>query len=202
MRSLLQCFFVQHNHAISVAILFPPTLSTLTTVCCTFYPTAPHAATIIETFCAGPILATPVCAFVLDALLGLANPATPWLRRLTASTSASTLPFVPCLPRLRRRLSSMSTMALTVSTSASPLSMTTALMRLRHLPGAPYVPAAPSTRQPDHNHVSFFDYGYCTLMLGYLDIGIKGHHLHESSQIFSLVAASAPRQVVTEGDVS
>jgi hypothetical protein len=52
-----------------------------------------------------PVLATPVRAFVPDALLGLANPATPWLRRLdcidfgidppvpTPSASLVSLPF-------------------------------------------------------------------------------------------------------------
>ena len=73
MRLLPHCFlFVQHNH----------TVEALSLVC--------------------PILATPTHAFVPDTLLDLANLAAP--RRsggLTALTSASTLPFPPCLPRLR-----------------------------------------------------------------------------------------------------
>jgi hypothetical protein len=40
------------------------------------------------------------------------------------------------------------------------------------------------TRQPDHNYVDLghpqhdiFNHGYCTLTLGYLDIGTKGYRL-------------------------
>ena len=57
-------------------------------------------------------------------------------------------------------------------------------MRLHHHLGAPCVPAALSTWQPDHNYTDldhlqydFFDHGYCPLTLGYLDIGTKGYCL-------------------------
>jgi hypothetical protein len=161
----------KHNHIISVAIS-SPTSSTPTTACCTFYPTAPRTATVVEIFSASPSDA--------DAWLG---PSTLyvqyWQHRcvrssstrcwvwqtqphlgsggLTALTSASTLPFPPRLPQLRCCLSSMSTTALTASTSALPPPMTTASTRLRHHPGASCAPAAPSTRQPNHNYV---DLGY------------------------------------------
>ena len=92
MRPLPHCFFfVQHNHALSVAISSPPTSSTLTTACYAFYPTTPHAATVVETFSTspsdvdawlGPVLATPVRSFVPDVWLCLANPDTPRLRWL------------------------------------------------------------------------------------------------------------------------
>ena len=117
-RLLPHCFFfVQHNHTVGALSLVRLVLATLTR------------------------------AFVPDALLDLANLAAP--RRsggLTASTSASTLPFLPRLPRLRRRPSS--TTVLIASTSASPPPTTTASTRLRHYHGAPCVPAAPSTRNP------------------------------------------------------
>jgi hypothetical protein len=84
--------------------------------------------------------------------------------------------------------------------------MTTASTHLRHHHGASCAPAAPSTWQPDHNYVDlsylqhgFFEHGNCALRLGYFNIGTKGYHLHESSKVFFLVAASALRQLVTAG---
>jgi len=84
------------------------------------------------------VLATLTRAFIPDALLDLANLAAP--RRsgdLTASTSASTLPFLPRLPRLRHRPSS--TMVLIALTSTSPPPTTIASTRLSVITMAPLV---------------------------------------------------------------
>jgi hypothetical protein len=106
------------------------------------------------------------------------------LSGLTASSSASTLMSLSYLPQLHHHLSS--TMALTMSTLASPPSTTTTSTHLDRHHGASCAPAAPPTRQPNHNYVDlgylqhgFFDHNNRALKLGYLDISTEGYHLHE-----------------------
>jgi hypothetical protein len=117
---------------------------------------------------------------------------------LTASTSASTLPFPPCLPQLHRHLSSTSTTALNATISASLPSTTIATTHLRHHHGASCAPTAsyvrPSRHQrPDHNYVDlshlqhgFFDHSFCDLALGYLDISTKGYNRISSLLVSTL----------------
>jgi len=117
---------------------------------------------------------------------------------LTVSTSASTLPFPPCLPQLHRHLSSMSTLALNAMISASPPSTTIASTHLRRHHGASCAPTASYVRlsrhrRPFHNYVnlgylqhSFFDHTFCTLAFGYLDIGTKGYNRMSSLLVSTL----------------